>query len=134
MPEPTIVDITAGGLLERGAGKSLQIAVVHRGRYDDWTLPKGHLENGETIEQAAIREVLEEAGCRGEIVEIVQPGAYLVSDQPKIVVFYRMRLVHEGQFKPDDEVSGIEWMTPSEACSKLTYASDQRVVAEAYPD
>ena len=131
MPEPTKIDVAAGGLLERGHGDSLRIAVIHRGRYDDWTLPKGHLEEGETLEQAAVREVLEETGCTGEITGIVQPGAYLVSGQPKIVVFYRMRLVHEGQFKPDDEVSGIEWMTPSEACSKLTYASDRQVVASA---
>jgi 8-oxo-dGTP pyrophosphatase MutT (NUDIX family) len=133
MPEPTIVDITAGGLLERGNGNSLQIAVIHRGRYKDWTLPKGHLEEGETLEQAAIREVLEETGCTGEITGIVQPGAYLVSGQPKISVFYRMRLIHEGQFKPDAEVSNITWMTPSEARNKLTYASDRRVVADAYP-
>jgi 8-oxo-dGTP pyrophosphatase MutT (NUDIX family) len=133
MPEPTRVDITAGGLLERRTGESLRIAVVHRGRYKDWTLPKGHLEEDETLEQAAVREVLEETGCTGEITGIVQPGAYLVSGQPKIVVFYRMRLVHEGQFKPDDEVSSMEWMTPSEARIRLTYASDQQVVADAYP-
>ncbi|MDA0676442.1 MAG: NUDIX hydrolase [Chloroflexi bacterium] len=133
MPEPTKIDVAAGGLLERGNGESLRIAVVHRGRYDDWTLPKGHLEEGETIEQAAIREVREETGCTGEITEIVQPVSYLVSGQPKIVVYYRMRLVHEGAFRPDDEVSAIEWMTPAEACEKLSYASEQQVVAGAYP-
>ncbi len=132
MPESTTIDVASGGLLESRDSADLQIAVIHRSRYDDWTLPKGHLEAGETIEQAAIREVEEETGCRGEIIEIVPPIAYLVNGQPKIVVFYRMRLVERGEFTPDDEVSSVEWMKPAEALERLTHRVECNLVAGAY--
>ena len=128
----TTVDIAAGGLLESESGGELRIALIHRGRYDDWTLPKGHLDPGETIEDAALREVREETGCVAEIAEIVQPVSYLVKDQPKIVVYFRMKLISDEGFTPDDEVSSIEWMTPRVACSRLTYDTETALVAAVY--
>ena len=129
---PTTIDIAAGGLLESSSSGQLQIAVIHRGRYDDWTLPKGHLDPGESIEEAALREVREETGCVAEIVEIVQPVSYLVNDQPKIVVYFRMRLLSDEGFTPSDEVSAVAWMTPSDACSRLSYQAEMALVADLY--
>ena len=132
MPEPTSVDVSAGGLLESGDGAELVIALIHRSRYSDWSLPKGHPEAGETLEMAALREVDEETGCTGEIIELVRPIAYLANGQPKIVVFFRMRLVKRGEFKPSEEVSRVEWLSPADALARLTYADERGLVASVY--
>ncbi len=132
MSEPVTVDIAAGGLLEHRTGDELHIAVVYRPKHDDWTLPKGHLDPGETLEQAALREVEEETGCHGEIIEIVQPNAYLVKKRPKIVVYYRIKLVGSPDFTPNDEVSEMLWLTPGEAVDKLTYQVDRDLVSRTY--
>lgn len=132
MPTPNKIITAAGGLIEARDDEVLTIAVIHRDRYDDWTLPKGHVEEGETIEEGAIREVEEETGCRGEIIEIVRPLSYLVKKQPKIVVFYRMALVERGELKPNDEVSMVKWMTPADAVSQLTHRIERRLIADVY--
>ena len=131
-PEQTVIDVAAGGLLESGDGDNLRIAMIRRSRYDDWTLPKGHLDPGETIEQAALREVEEETGCIGEIIEIVEPVSYLVKGQPKIVVFFRMKLLEEHPLQPNDEVSEVRWMSPQDALTLATYDNDRSLIASAY--
>ena len=130
--KPIEIDVAAGGLLEATENGALKIAVIHRPRHDDWTIPKGHLEQGETIKEAAIREMEEETGCVGEIVEILRPVAYLVNGHPKIVVMYRMKLIRKGEFTPGEEVSEVAWMTPAESLSALTYETDRNLVSGAY--
>lgn len=132
MPTSNTIITAAGGLIESRDDDVLTIAVIHRDRYDDWTLPKGHIEEGETIEEAAIREVEEETGCRGEIIEIVRPLSYLVKNQPKIVVFYRMALVERGDLKPNDEVSMVKWMKPVDAVGRLTHRIERELIADIY--
>lgn len=132
MPQPTSIDVAAGGLLESGDGDNLKIALVYRPRHNDWSLPKGHIDAGETIEEAALREVVEETGCAGEIIEIAQPTSYLVRGRPKIVVFFRMRLVKRGDLEPNDEVSAVQWMTPGESLDRLTYKIERNLVAKTY--
>lgn len=134
MAKKTKIIATAGGLLESRHDDALRIAVIYRERHDDWTLPKGHIEDGETIEDAAIREVEEETGCRGEVIEIVRPVAYLVNHQPKIVVFYRMAVIERGDFTPNEEVSAVMWLKPEEALAQLSYEVDRALVAEVYGD
>src|ERR671920_1716165 len=63
----------AGGVVVRADGR---IAVIHRPRYDDWSLPKGKLDGDETFEQGALREVEEETGIRGRIIEELSPTRY----------------------------------------------------------
>ncbi len=132
MPETTKIIIAAGGLLGSHEDDVLRIAVIYRGRYDDWTLPKGHIEDGEAVEDAAIREVEEETGCLGEIIEIVRPVSYLAKGQPKIVVFYRMSLVKCEEFTPNDEISGVKWLTLDEALSQLSFDVDRALVTDVY--
>lgn len=129
---PTEIDIAAGGLLEDGSGSDFRIAVIYRPKHDDWSLPKGHVDPGETIEEGALREVLEETGCTAEIIEIVQPTSYLVKGQPKIVVFYRMRVIDRPEFEPNKEVTNIKWLPPAEAVQQLYYRVERRVVKAAY--
>ncbi len=132
MTNQSVVEVSAGGLLESSEDGELRIAVIHRARYDDWSLPKGHPEDSETNEEAALREVEEETGCKARIIEIVQPTAYLVNNEPKIVVFYRMAMIERGEFKPDDEVSAVEWLTPADSVSRLTYETERGLVTRTY--
>ncbi len=128
----TTIDVAAGGLLESTDDGELRIALVHRIKHDDWTIPKGHLDKGETIEEAAVREVEEETGCIGRIIEIVQPVAYLVKSRPKIVVFYRMALIEQRELKPNKEVDIVEWLKPTDALERLSYQTDRGLVTRVY--
>ena len=100
----------AGGVVVRDDGR---VAVVHRPRYDDWSLPKGKLDPGESFEQAALREVHEECNLRCRLLEELPSDSY--TDQkgrPKIVRWWRMELVEDEGFEPDDEVDELRWLTP----------------------
>ena len=132
MPDNTSIEVASGGLIEDSSGDELKIAIVKRHQYDDWALPKGHLDPGESLEQAALREVEEETGSKGEIIEIVDPVAYLVKGHPKIVVFYRMKLAERRPFNPDDEIADVRWVTPETAVSELTYPTERELVARVY--
>src|SRR5262252_9619771 len=87
----------AGGVVERPATGGVEILLVHRIRYDpnEWSLPKGKLDAGETLEQAAVREVREETGCLVRVGEFVGVVRYEVSGRPKEVSFWRMSLVEQ---------------------------------------
>src|SRR5213593_73879 len=95
----------AGGVLHRTRGDgTVQVLVIHRPRYDDWTLPKGKLEPGESVEEAALREVFEETGIRAEIERRIGETAYRDRHgRPKRVTYFAMRPV-SGTFTPNTEV------------------------------
>jgi 8-oxo-dGTP diphosphatase len=117
----------AGGVVVRADGR---IAVIHRPRYDDWSLPKGKLDGDETFEQGALREVEEETGIRGRILEELSPTRYRDrKGRDKIVHWYRMDFDGEPlAFAPNDEVDELRWLTPSEARDMLTYDHDRSLV------
>jgi len=121
--------------LVRAAGAVLvdgdRVALVHRPRYDDWTLPKGKHQPGEDDIAAALREVLEETGFQGRIERDLGVIRYTVEKHgavlPKIVRYYVMR-VEAGAFAPNDEVDELRWMTPEQAAQLLTYERDREVL------
>ena len=114
----------AGGVIERDG----LVAVVHRPRYDDWSLPKGKLDRGESWEQAALREVLEETGLECELGDPLPEVRYMDQrGRPKTVRYWRM-LVTGGEFAANDEVDAIRWLAPAEAAELLSYEHDRRLV------
>jgi 8-oxo-dGTP diphosphatase len=125
MAEPEV--LAAGGVVIRDDGR---IAVVHRPRYDDWSLPKGKLDPGESFEDGALREVEEETGIHGRIVGELPSATYVDrKGRDKLVRWYRM--VPEGEpapFAPDEEVDELRWLTPEEALPLLTYAHDRALL------
>jgi 8-oxo-dGTP diphosphatase len=125
MADPEV--LAAGGLLVRDDGR---IAVIHRPRYDDWSLPKGKLDPGESFEAGALREVLEETGVRGRIVSELEPTSYVDrKGRDKLVRWYRMELESEPlEFAPNDEVDELRWLTPDEAGGLLSYDHDRALV------
>jgi 8-oxo-dGTP diphosphatase len=119
----------AGGVVMRDG----RLAVVHRPRYDDWSLPKGKLEPGETFEQAALREVEEETGLRGRLVRELPSVEYEVRGRPKVVRYWLMDVVSDAGFEPNEEVDELRWLSPRDAVALLTYDRDKGVVAAAAP-
>jgi len=124
----------AGGLLWDDTAQPRRIAVIRRIRYDDWTLPKGKLRDGERWEDAALREVEEETGYRARLQGFAGALAYQTSKGDKVVRFWHMVPVRMEQAEIDrGEVTEVIWMPVVEACAKLSYAIE-RALVEAWTD
>ena len=117
----------AGGVVVRDG----QVALVHRPRYDDWTLPKGKLDPGESFEEAAVREVQEETGLHGRLVRELPATTYNVTGRPKVVRYWLMDVEHEDPFVPNDETDQLRWVAPDEALRLLSYDRDRDVLRAA---
>jgi len=116
--------LAAGGVLVRDG----RVAVVHRPKYDDWSLPKGKLDPGEGFEEAALREVEEETGLRSRVVRELPSTEYNDSKgRSKLVRYWEMEPV-DGHFAPNDEVDELRWVTPEEAEATLTYDRDRELL------
>jgi len=119
----------AGGVVLRQGDEAIEICVVHRPRYGDWTLPKGKLEPDESFEEAALREVEEETGLRCELGREIESTDYTDGKgRPKIVRYWLMEVL-DGGFEPNDEVDEMRWMTAPEAVDALSYERDRELVA-----
>lgn len=108
-----------------------QVLVVHRPRYDDWTLPKGKSEPGESDPVAAVREVLEETGVRIRLDCPLDSVQYRTGKGPKIVFWWRGEVVSETPHPEDDEVDEVAWWSLSRARRRLTYPEDRGLVEQA---
>ncbi|MBP2323659.1 8-oxo-dGTP diphosphatase [Kibdelosporangium banguiense] len=105
------------------------VAVAHRPRYDDWSLPKGKLDRGETVPQAAVREVAEETGFDVVLGRHLNTVRYCVGEAAKQVDYFAARAIG-GHFEPNDEVDELRWLPPAQAAAILTYPQDVAVLAE----
>lgn len=117
----------AGGVLWSIADGKRQFAVVHRPRYDDWSLPKGKLRPGEHPVRAAYREVIEETGVTPAIGQRLPSQQYTVAEGEKVVDWWAMRALG-GEFALDDEVDEMRWLSGDDTLKLLTYERDQHLV------
>ncbi len=123
----------AGGLVVRSGVHGLEIALVHRPKYDDWSFPKGKLHPGETDEDAALREVAEETGLRCSLAGELPGVRYRdQAGRDKVVRYWVMR-PRGGTFEPTDEVDDLRWVPVERAAELLTYHHDRRLL-EALDD
>jgi 8-oxo-dGTP diphosphatase len=128
----------AGGLVWRSAvvgdpsgatADGVEVVLIHRPRYDDWSFPKGKLDRGESWEDAARREVEEETGLRCELGEELPPARYVDGKgRLKEVRYWVMRPVGAGPWSPNDEVDRRRWVPLPEAAERLTYEHDRRMI------
>jgi 8-oxo-dGTP diphosphatase len=117
----------AGGVVVRDG----KVLLVHRPRYDDWTLPKGKLDEGESFEDAALREVEEETGVRCTLGRELPGTMYIVRKRPKVVRYWLMEPQSEAPFEPNDETDELRWLSRDEAMTLLSYDRDRDVLAAA---
>jgi 8-oxo-dGTP diphosphatase len=121
----------AGGIVTRERHGAREILVVHRPRYDDWSLPKGKLEPGETPADAAVREVEEETGARCVLGRALGTTRYVDrKGRDKIVYWWMMTVAGTRSFVPNDEVDEIRWISEGDGPELLTYDLDRRLLAD----
>jgi 8-oxo-dGTP pyrophosphatase MutT (NUDIX family) len=121
-----VVQAAGGVVVRRG-----DVLLVHRPRYDDWSLPKGKLLAGESAEDAALREVEEETGLVCRVVREVGSSSYVDGrGRPKVVRYWLMEPIG-GEFVADAEVDEIRWLPRPDAAELLSYDRDRAVLASA---
>jgi 8-oxo-dGTP diphosphatase len=128
----------AGGLVWRkavvadehgGTRRDVEIILVHRPRYDDWSFPKGKLDKGESFEDAAVREVAEETGLLCELGHELPSTEYVDGrGRLKLVRYWSMRIMDVEPWAPNDEVDERRWATLDEAAAMLTYTHDRKLL------
>ena len=135
-PDETNPVRAAGGVVwRRGGDGAAEVLVVHRPRYDDWSLPKGKADPGETDAECALREVEEETGYTCRMGTELPPTAYRDGKgRPKIVHYWAMEPVSgDGRFSPNAEIDEIRWLPVAKAVKLLSYDHDRPVVEALDP-
>jgi 8-oxo-dGTP diphosphatase len=129
--DPEAAEVKAsGGVVWRRGERGIEVALVHRPRYDDWSFPKGKLDPGEGWEAAALREVQEEIGLRCRLGHELPPTAYRDSKGREKVVRYWMMEPLDGEFAPSREVDEVRWLPAAEARARLSYDHDRDLLRE----
>jgi 8-oxo-dGTP diphosphatase len=121
--------LAAGAVLWRCNGDSAtpDVAIIHRPRYDDWSLPKGKVEPGETEPVTAVREVREETGYSSHLGRRLVAVSYPVEQGIKKVRYWAATKV-DGEFCPNAEVDELKWLPVAEAMKQLAYPHDRKVL------
>jgi 8-oxo-dGTP pyrophosphatase MutT (NUDIX family) len=127
--DPEAAEVKAsGGVVSRPSEHGVEVALVHRPRYDDWSFPKGKLDPGERWEDAALREVQEEIGLRCRLGSELPPTFYRDNKGRAKVVRYWMMEPLDGEFVPSDEVDEVRWLAPADADALLSYEHDRELL------
>jgi 8-oxo-(d)GTP phosphatase len=121
--------LAAGAVLWRSNGDSAmpEVAIIHRPRYDDWSLPKGKVDPGETEPVTAVREVHEETGYSSHLGRRLVAVSYPVEQGIKKVRYWAASTI-DGEFIPNDEVDELKWLPVAEAMKQLKYPHDRKVL------
>jgi 8-oxo-dGTP diphosphatase len=128
-PADRLVAAGGGALWRPAAHGGIETAVVHRPRYDDWSLPKGKLDAGESALAAAAREVTEETGYTVVVGRRSVQSSYPIAEGTKRVDYWLMRATG-GEFEPNDEVDELRWVAAADAAELCTHEPDQEVLAD----
>jgi 8-oxo-dGTP diphosphatase len=123
--------LAAGAVVWRRRGGAIEVAVVHRPKYDDWSLPKGKLDPGETPMVAAVREVAEETGLGTRLGRYLGRVTYPVTGHRKLKrVDYWSATVTDGAFSTNSEVDVLRWHRLDQVMNALSYPMDRTIIRQ----
>jgi 8-oxo-dGTP pyrophosphatase MutT (NUDIX family) len=136
---PTVEQISAGGVAFRRAASGVEVAIVSVNPSRRWQLPKGIIDAGETKEEAAVREVREEAGIDTDLIALIETIEYwYVGDKGgervrfhKLVHFYLLKYLAGDTSNHDWEIAEARWVAPDDAIEMLSFKSEKSVVEKA---
>lgn len=117
----------AGAVLWRKRRKAVEVALIHRPRYDDWSLPKGKVDPGETEPVTAVREIFEETGQHAHLGRRLGSISYPIAQGVKKVHYWNARGLG-GDFVPNHEVDDMVWLPVSAAMKELHYPHDRKIL------
>jgi 8-oxo-dGTP diphosphatase len=120
--------VASGCVVTRDVDGSTEVLLVHRPKYDDWSLPKGKQDPDEHVTLTAVREVLEETGVRVRLQQPLPHREYTVGDAPKVVYYWRASIVVDKGFVPSNEVDDIAWLPLEQAVKRATHPLDGKLV------
>ena len=124
--------VAAGGVVSRLTPRGREYLLVYRRRYGDWSLPKGKVKEGESPEQAALREVQEETGCLVRLGEYLGEIRYEAKGVPKVVHWWNMEPVGSaGAVSDPEEIGAVTWLSAPEALARLAYSQERAILAKA---
>jgi 8-oxo-dGTP diphosphatase len=126
--DPPVIK-AAGGILQRYTPQGDEVMIVYRKRHQDWTLPKGKVKDGESFQEAAMREVEEETGCSCRVGNYLGTISYADNGVPKVVLFWKMSLIAEKGLTDSDEIGEAVWMQIPAAIQRLTYAQEKALLS-----
>lgn len=123
--------VAAGGVILRERSGTQQVLLIHRDRYDDWSLPKGKGEADELLPETALREITEETGVDA-VLDLRLPSIrYDTSTGPKVSHYWRATVKRQRNRKPDHEVSQVKWFSIEDALARVTYEAEQDLIRRA---
>lgn len=119
----------AGGIIQRVTPRGDEVMIVYRRHHHDWTLPKGQVKDGESFQDAVLREVEEETGCSCQLGNYVGTISYSDDGVPKVVMFWKMTVVQERTLPQSQESAEVIWMPVNSALQKLTYSQEKTLLS-----
>ncbi|MCQ9343428.1 NUDIX hydrolase [Corynebacterium kozikiae] len=125
--------LAAGAVLWRenpSTPEGVEVAIIHRPHYDDWSLPKGKVDPGESLVVTAAREILEETGYSVVMGKLLGKVTYPVGDRTKVVYYWTAK-AQSGDFHPNNEVGELVWLDFTSARQHLSYEVDRQILDKA---
>lgn len=127
--------LAAGVVCWREQKGNLEVLLVHRDRYKDWSFPKGKQDPGEHLAETAVREVFEETGIKLRLGRKLSVIKYKISNNDDKVVHYwasklKSKAIKKSEFAPNEEISKLKWLSADDALQKLSYVHDQELLQE----
>ena len=119
----------AGAVVSRRGPDGVEVLLVHRAHYDDWSFPKGKCLDGEDDEACALREVAEETDLEIRLGVELPSTSYLSRGRPKRVRYWLADC--DGEARPRNEIDEVAWFRPGDAANRLTYDRDREVLRGA---